>query len=67
MKRKIIDILKRQNGKKTADIAEILRITDYQARYYLLKMEKEGSVCRPPLQQGRPTYWYEKKSFCDSN
>lgn len=60
MKRKIIALLKKQNGRKTADIAEVLKITDYQARYYLLKMEKEGEVYRTPLQRGKSTYWYAK-------
>ncbi|EFA4518115.1 pilus assembly protein [Escherichia coli] len=67
MKRKIIALLKKQNGRKTADIAEVLKITDYQARYYLLKMEEEGEVYRTPLQRGKFTYWYAKTFCCDCN
>ncbi|HCN1359254.1 TPA: hypothetical protein N6L98_004202, partial [Escherichia coli] len=33
---------------------------DYQARYYLLLLEKEGVVQRSPLRRGMATYWLLK-------
>ena len=44
MKNEILEFLNRHNGGKTAEIAEALAVTDYQARYYLLLLEKEGVV-----------------------
>ncbi|ROI69528.1 FaeA/PapI family transcriptional regulator [Escherichia coli] len=41
MKNEILEFLNRHNGGKTAEIAEALAVTDYQARYYLLLLEKE--------------------------
>ncbi|XIZ08478.1 FaeA/PapI family transcriptional regulator [Escherichia coli] len=43
MKNEILEFLNRHNGGKTAEIAEALAVTDYQARYYLLLLEKEGN------------------------
>ncbi|HHR0794724.1 TPA: major pilus subunit operon transcriptional regulator PapI, partial [Escherichia coli] len=40
--------------------AEALAVTDYQARYYLLLLEKEGVVQRSPLRRGMATYWFLK-------
>jgi predicted ArsR family transcriptional regulator len=34
MKNEILEFLNRHNGGKTAEIAEALAVTDYQARYY---------------------------------
>ena len=48
MKNEILEFLNRHNGGKTAEIAEALAVTDYQARYYLLLLEKEGVVQRSP-------------------
>ncbi len=42
MQNEIMGFLSRHNGGKTAEIAEALAVTDYQARYYLLLLEKEG-------------------------
>lgn len=36
MKNEILEFLNRHNGGKTAEIAEALAVTDYQARYYLV-------------------------------
>ncbi|CCP95716.1 PapI protein [Escherichia coli O10:K5(L):H4 str. ATCC 23506] len=52
MKNEILEFLNRHNGGKTAEIAEALAVTDYQARYYLLLLEKEGVVQRSPLRRG---------------
>ncbi|EOU3577662.1 TPA: FaeA/PapI family transcriptional regulator [Escherichia coli] len=41
-------------------MAEALAVTDYQARYYLLLLEKEGMVQRSPLRRGMATYWFLK-------
>ena len=59
MKNEILEFLNRHNGGKTAEIAEALAVTDYQARYYLL-LEKEGVVQRSPLRRGMATYWFLK-------
>lgn len=56
MKNEILEFLNRHNGGKTAEIAEALAVTDYQARYYLLLLEKEGV----PLRRGMATYWLLK-------
>ncbi|UGE64566.1 major pilus subunit operon transcriptional regulator PapI (plasmid) [Escherichia coli] len=55
----ILEFLNRHNGGKTAEIAEALAVTDYQARYYLLLLEKEGMVQRSPLRR-HGTYWFLK-------
>ncbi|EJY1967310.1 FaeA/PapI family transcriptional regulator [Escherichia coli] len=60
MKREIMEFLNRHNGGKTAEIAEALGITDYQARYYLLLLEKACMVQRSPVRQGMATYWFLK-------
>lgn len=41
MQNEIMGFLGRHNGGKTAEIAEALAVTDYQARYYLLLLEKK--------------------------
>lgn len=60
MKIEILEFLHKHNGGKTAEIAEALSITDYQARYYLLSLEKAGMVKRTPLKRGMATYWFLK-------
>ncbi|MEF3995475.1 S/F1C fimbrial major subunit operon transcriptional regulator [Escherichia coli] len=60
MQNEIMGFLSRHNGGKTAEIAEALAVTDYQARYYLLLLEKEGMVQRSPLRRGMATYWFLK-------
>lgn len=60
MKNEILEFLNRHNGGKTAEIAEALAVTDYQARYYLLLLEKAGMVQRSPLRRGMATYWFLK-------
>ena len=52
MQNEIMGFLSRHNGGKTAEIAEALAVTDYQARYYLLLLEKAGMVQRSPLRRG---------------
>lgn len=63
MQNEIMGFLSRHNGGKTAEIAEALAVTDYQARYYLLLLEKAGMVQRSPLRRlrrGMATYWFLK-------
>ncbi|EFK4133836.1 S/F1C fimbrial major subunit operon transcriptional regulator [Escherichia coli] len=60
MQNEIMGFLSRHNVGKTAEIAEALAVTDYQARYYLLLLEKEGVVQRSPLRRGMATYWFLK-------
>ncbi|WP_157838735.1 S/F1C fimbrial major subunit operon transcriptional regulator [Escherichia coli] len=60
MQNEIMGFLSRHNVGKTAEIAEALAVTDYQARYYLLLLEKEGMVQRSPLRRGMATYWFLK-------
>ncbi|AQZ79617.1 pilus assembly protein [Escherichia coli] len=60
MKNEILEFLNRHDGGKTAEIAEALAVTDYQARYYLLLLEKAGMVQRSPLRRGMATYWLLK-------
>ncbi|EFP0054438.1 major pilus subunit operon transcriptional regulator PapI [Escherichia coli] len=60
MKNEILEFLNRHDGGKTAEIAEALAVTDYQARYYLLLLEKAGMVQRSPLRRGMATYWFLK-------
>ncbi len=60
MKNEILEFLNRHDGGKTAEIAEALAVTDYQARYYLLLLEKARMVQRSPLRRGMATYWLLK-------
>ncbi|WP_164965795.1 S/F1C fimbrial major subunit operon transcriptional regulator [Escherichia coli] len=60
MQNEIMGFLSRHNVGKTAEIAEALAVTDYQARYYLLLLEKAGMVQRSPLRRGMATYWFLK-------
>lgn len=62
MKREIMTFLENHGdkGRKTSEIAGALKITDYQARYYLLQMERENNIYRTPPRRGKATYWYIK-------
>ena len=59
MQNEIMGSLSRHNGGKTAEIAEALAVTDYQARYYLLLLKSRYGQ-RSPLRRGMATYWYLK-------
>ncbi|ELR0534414.1 FaeA/PapI family transcriptional regulator [Escherichia coli] len=41
----------------TTDIATRFEMSAYQARYYLICLEKEGKIRRPPLRRGARTLW----------
>ncbi|WP_032241830.1 FaeA/PapI family transcriptional regulator [Escherichia coli] len=58
MKNETMKYLNNHNVGKTSEIAEALGVTTYQARYYLLLLEKSGLVQRSPLRRGRATYWF---------
>ena len=62
MKNEILEFLNRHNGGKTAEIAEALAVTDYQARYYLLLLENEGVVQRS--RRGRAVLPQLNNSIC---
>lgn len=42
---------------KTSEIAIRFDISAYQARHYLLCLEKEGKIRRTPLRRGASTLW----------
>lgn len=42
---------------RTADIASRFEMSAYQARYYLMCLEKEGKIRRTPLRRGARTLW----------
>lgn len=50
-------ILKTPIPCRTSDIAVHFGLTAYQARYYLLCLEKEGKISRSPLRRGTPVLW----------
>ncbi|HBA9513313.1 TPA: pilus assembly protein, partial [Escherichia coli] len=60
--KKILHAMTNRNGMKTSEVAEMLKVTVYQARYVLLRMETEGRIYRTPLRQGSATIWYAKSS-----
>lgn len=42
---------------KTTEIAIRFDMSVYQARYYLMCLEKEGKIRRSPLRRGARTLW----------
>lgn len=42
---------------KTTDIATHFKMSAYQARHYLMCLEKEGKIRRTPLRRGASTLW----------
>ncbi|EBY9595848.1 FaeA/PapI family transcriptional regulator [Escherichia coli] len=42
---------------KTSEIAIRFDMSTYQARHYLLCLEKEGKIRRTPLRRGASTLW----------
>ncbi|WP_232473226.1 FaeA/PapI family transcriptional regulator [Salmonella enterica] len=47
----------KSEGCGTAEIAYALKLSSYQARYYLQQLEKEKKVTRTPLRRGARTIW----------
>lgn len=62
MKNEILEFLNRHDGGKTAEIAEALAVTDYQARYYLLLLEKAGMVQRCKMASESIAVWHSNRS-----
>lgn len=50
-------ILKKQPPCKTSDIAIHFGLSVYQARYYLMSLEKEGKISRTPPHRGASVLW----------
>ncbi|EHD9149697.1 dolichol monophosphate mannose synthase [Salmonella enterica] len=58
MKRQIVQYMHgKSEGCGTAEIAYALKLSSYQARYYLQQLEKEEKVTRTPLRRGASTIW----------
>ncbi len=42
---------------RTTDISSHIDMSTYQARHYLMCLEKEGKIRRTPLRRGARTLW----------
>ncbi|EKG7896023.1 FaeA/PapI family transcriptional regulator [Salmonella enterica] len=42
---------------RTSEIFEYFGLSAYQARHYLLSLEKEGKIRRTPFRRGAKTLW----------
>ncbi|EHQ0016015.1 FaeA/PapI family transcriptional regulator [Escherichia coli] len=42
---------------RTADVSSHFDMSAYQARHYLMCLEKEGKIRRTPLRRGARTLW----------
>ncbi|HII2442295.1 TPA: FaeA/PapI family transcriptional regulator [Escherichia coli] len=42
---------------RTTEIAIHFGLSAYQARYYLMNLEKEGKIKRSPVRRGANTLW----------
>ncbi|MFJ7174645.1 FaeA/PapI family transcriptional regulator [Citrobacter freundii] len=57
MKEMILKYLSQSESATTAEVADIIRTTDYQARYYLQRLAMEGKVKRSSIRRGAKTQW----------
>lgn len=57
MKVLILEYLSLYKTATTTDVADMLKTTDYQARYHLLRLLMEGKVKRSNLRRGAKTLW----------
>lgn len=58
MKKQILDFIQDIHTPcKTTDIAMRFDMSVYQARHYLMCLEKEGKIRRTPLRRGARTLW----------
>lgn len=57
MRRTILDYLSQSKTATTAEVADILKTTDYQARYFLQRLTMEGKVKRSSIRRGAKTLW----------
>ncbi|EOC6713683.1 FaeA/PapI family transcriptional regulator [Escherichia coli] len=61
-KTQILDFIQEINEPcKTTEIAIRFDMSAYQARHYLLCLEKEGKIRRTPLRRGACTLWAAAK------
>lgn len=57
-KKQILTFIKDINTPcKTTEVATRFDLSAYQARYYLMSLEKEGEIRRTPLRRGASTLW----------
>ncbi|EBH8769701.1 FaeA/PapI family transcriptional regulator [Salmonella enterica] len=57
-KKQILDFIQDINTPcKTTEIAIRFDMSAYQARHYLMCLEKEGKIRRTPLRRGSRTLW----------
>ncbi|HEI3800162.1 FaeA/PapI family transcriptional regulator [Citrobacter sp. TSA-1] len=57
MKMLILEYLSQSKKATTAEVADILKTTDYQARYFLQRLAMEGKVKRSSIRRGAKTLW----------
>ncbi|WP_276609674.1 FaeA/PapI family transcriptional regulator [Escherichia sp. E4930] len=53
----ILEYLSQCKTATTAEVADMLKTTDYQARYRLQRLVMEGKVKRSSLRRGAKTLW----------
>ncbi|EHK5476509.1 TPA: FaeA/PapI family transcriptional regulator [Escherichia coli] len=57
-KKQILDFIQEiKTSCRTTDIASHFEMSAYQARHYLMCLEKEGKIRRTPLRRGARTLW----------
>ena len=57
-KKQILDFIQEiKTPCRTTDIASRFEMSAYQARHYLMCLEKEGKIRRTPLRRGARTLW----------
>ncbi|RZN38158.1 hypothetical protein FEK48_20830 [Escherichia sp. E2593] len=57
-KKQILDFVQKiKTPCRTTDIASRFEMSAYQARHYLMCLEKEGKIRRTPLRRGARTLW----------
>ncbi|WP_218073129.1 FaeA/PapI family transcriptional regulator [Escherichia coli] len=57
MKMLILEYLSQSKKATTAEVADNLKTTDYQARYFLQRLTMEGKVKRSSMRRGAKTLW----------
>ncbi|ELD0440800.1 hypothetical protein QUQ99_000995 [Escherichia coli] len=57
MKVLILEYLSQCETATTAEVADMLKTTDYQARYLLQRLVMEGKVKRSSIRRGAKTLW----------
>ena len=57
MKEHILEYINSRGSCTTREIADATSISAYQARYYLMTLDREKKIRRTPLRQGARTLW----------